>query len=410
MHPAGRALIGFWAAIAILAAGGGLILTRLGPPKPAPAVARPGGAQASAATASTAMPTPATKQAPAAIAQGAFSAIAQGAFPAIAHGAIPVLAHGAIPPPDPALLEPSADFQDRRLPVVGPDGRAPAQFYASRAGQPAHGPQVAILLEGIGLSDELDRQAVETLPAAISLGVSPYADALQRPGPDPILDRARGLGHETWLCLPMDPAGSPVDSEGPQALSLAIDLALDRRALAWSLSRFEGYVGVTNALGGLRGDRFAGSDGFAMVADQLDRRGLLYLDAGVAPHEAPVIAPRFTRHADLTLDEPADDADIAARLDRLEQLAQSQGSALGVAGPLRPVTIDRLRTWSRGLAARGIALVPVSALPAPAPPATKPPAPTASALAPASAPALAPTPPLPSAPPSAPAPTATSRP
>ena len=379
MHPAGRALIGFWAAIAILAAGGGLILTRLGPPTPAPAIARPGGAQAGAATASITMPTPRTKPAPAAIARG------------------------AIPPPDPALLEPSADFQDRRLPLVGPDGRTPAQLYASRAGQPAHGPQVAILLEGIGLSDELDRQAVETLPPAISLGISPYADALQRPGPDPILDQARGLGHETWLCLPMDPAGSPLDSEGPQALSLAIDLALDRKALAWSLSRFEGYVGVTNALGGLRGDRFAGSDGFSMVADQLDRRGLLYLDAGVAPHEAPVVAPRLTRHADLTLDEPADDADIAARLDRLEQLAQSQGSALGVAGPLRPVTIDRLRTWSRGLAARGIALVPVSALPAPAQPAAKPPAPTV-------APALAPTPPLPSVPPSASAPTSTSRP
>lgn len=364
MHPAGRALIGFWAAIAILAAGGSLILTRLGPPRPAPAGVRTANLQAAVAV-STSLPM--TKTAPAAVARG------------------------AIPPPDPALLEPSAEFPDRSLPVVGPDGRTPSRLYASRAGQPAHGPQVAILLEGIGLSDDLDRQAIDTLPPAISLGVTPYADALQKPGPDPSLDQARTLGHETWLCLPMDPAGSPLDTEGTQALSLSIDLALDRKALAWSLSRFQGYVGATNALGGLRGDRFAGSDAFAMVAEQLDRRGLLYLDAGVAPHEAPVIAPRFTRHADLTLDEQADDTDIAARLDRLEQIARSQGSALGVAGPLRPATIDRLRSWSRGLGERGITLVPVSALPAPTLPAPTPPAAKPPAPAPTPAPAPAPT-------------------
>ncbi len=41
--------------------------------------------------------------------------------------------------------------------------------------------------------------------------------------------------------------------------------------------------------------------------------------------------------------------------------------ALGVAGPLRPVTIERLRAWSRDLSSRGVTLVPVSALPPPHP-------------------------------------------
>ncbi len=354
MHPAGRALIGFWAAIAILAAGSGLVLSRLGPPGPAPESARP--------------PPPASPPRPPAPA------------PAIA-----TRSGQDIPPPDPALLEAAAEDPDRRLPMIGADGRTPSRLYAARAGLPAHGPQVAILLEGLGLSDALDQQAVDTLPAAISLGVSPYAEAFLRPGTDPLLDQARRTGHETWLCLPMEPAGSPFNSEGPRALSLAIDLDQDRKALGWALSRFQGYVGVTNALGGLRGDRFAGSSAFSMVADQLDRRGLLYLDAGIAPHDGQAVEPRDTRHADLTIDEQADDTDLAARLTRLEQIAQAQGSALGVAGPLRPVTIERLRAWSRGLGARGIALVPVSALPPARPPppalaapaAPNPPAPTA---------------------------------
>ena len=166
---------------------------------------------------------------------------------------------------------------------------------------------------------------------------------------------------------------------------------MDRRALEWSLSRCQGYVGVTNALSGLRGDRFAASSAFAMVTAALARRGLLYLDAGglSAPPADPASRPGLGVHrADLTLDEQPDAADIEARLSRLEQLAREHGSALGVAGPLRPVVIERLRAWSRHLAARGIALVPVSALPPPAASAVAPampPAPTVIAAPPAGA-------------------------
>jgi polysaccharide deacetylase 2 family uncharacterized protein YibQ len=341
MHPAGRALIGFWAAILLLAGGGAIVLQRLGPPRPA-----------------------AEPKAP--------------APPVVAKAPVPAVAVStptggvAIPPPDPALLEPAQDFPDRSLPKKGAGGLDAAHYYAGRAGLPAHGPQVAVLLEQIGLLDELSHQAVDDLPAAISLGVSPYDDAFKRPGPDPLIEQARQVGHETWLCLPMEPAGSPLDNEGGRALSLSIDFAIDHKALEWSLSRFQGYVGVTNAQAGLRGDKFATSSAFAMVATELTARGLLYLDAGLAPHDTPSMDPVATRHADLTIDEQPDAPDIEARLSRLEQIARAQGSALGVAGPLRPVTIERLRVWSRGLAERGITLVPVSALPPPHPPAPEP--------------------------------------
>jgi polysaccharide deacetylase 2 family uncharacterized protein YibQ len=145
----------------------------------------------------------------------------------------------------------------------------------------------------------------------------------------------------------------------------------------------QGYVGVTNALSGLRGDRFANSSAFSMVAQALVARGLLYLDAGTAPHETTVPMPAaLARHADLTVDSDPDAPDIEARLARLEQIAMTQGSALGIAGPLRPVTIERLRAWSRDLAARGITLVPVSALPRPHPVSALLPTPTPAASAP----------------------------
>ncbi|MBV8616074.1 MAG: divergent polysaccharide deacetylase family protein, partial [Acetobacteraceae bacterium] len=39
-----------------------------------------------------------------------------------------------------------------------------------------------------------------------------------------------------------------------------------------------------------------------------------------------------------------------------------RGSALGLAGAVRPVTVERVAAWTSQLAAQGIALAPVSAL------------------------------------------------
>ena len=343
MRPAARGLLGAWAAFLLLVGASAVVLQWLGPPLPKPV---------------RGSPLPEKARAPAPMGPRHVAARPPPALPV----------RTAIAAPEPALLEPAPDFPGRMLPRIGADGTRPSVAYAALPGPPAHGPQVAVLLEGLGLSGSISQDAIDTLPSAVSLGVSPYAPALDRPAPDPLLERARRVGHETWLCLPMQPAGGPLDEEGPQALDPAVDLDEDRRRLQWALSRMQGYVGVTNALGGLRGDRFANSLAFGVVATALAARGLLYLDAGTAPHGTAAAMPAgLARHADLTLDDEPDAPDIEARLARLEQIAVAQGSALGVAGPLRPVVIERLRAWSRDLQARGITLVPVSALPPPRP-------------------------------------------
>jgi hypothetical protein len=380
MRPAGRALIGLWVTILLLAGSVALLLALLGPPKPA--TVRLAAADAPKPVRPARPPSVPARPAPIPVPVARPQAVA----------AMIVAA------PDPALLEPAPDFPDRSLPRIGTDGRTPSRVYASHAGLPAHGAQVAILLEGLGLSDAISHDAIEHLPAAISLGVSPYAASVGRAGLAPLLDAARDAGHETWLSLPMEPAGSPLDDEGAEALTTAIDFDLDRHALEWSLSRLQGYVGVTNALSGLRGDRFANSTAFSMVTRELDTRGLLYVDAGTAAHDAAAVpVAASSRRADLTIDEQLDATDIEARLSRLEQIASTQGSALGVAGPLRPVVVERLRAWSQHLAARGIALVPVSALPGwkarpDAPPTLSGAAPVPAAPAPVPAPAPPPAP------------------
>ena len=115
------------------------------------------------------------------------------------------------------------------------------------------------------------------------------------------------------------------------------------------------------------GRRYADALGFTVDWDAVARLDDEMLVGGIAQ-----VAPFDPGSKQALLEAP----DIEARLARLEQIAVAQGSALGVAGPLRPVVIERLRAWSRDLQARGITLVPVSALPPPRPVAA--PHPTAS--------------------------------
>jgi len=349
-----RRLAAFWAVLLAAGAAGALVLQWLGPP-PAAHAPRP------SERAARPEPTHEATRAPA---------------PALRPASAPVQAAAAgIAAPDPALLEPAPDFSGRVLPKIGADGRRPEQLYAGHAGLPAHGPQIAILLDGVGLDGEQSQQAIASLPPAISFALSPYADSVSATGANPLLDAIRHSGHEMLLSLPMEP-DAPGDDEGNEALSTQTDLAHNQQALEWALSRFSGYVGVTNALSGQHGERYAGSIFFPTVAEALRRRGLMYADAWAAPHPVAPLRREQTPHivqADLVLDEAPDAADIEARLSRLEQIATTRGSAFGVAGPLRPVLLDQLRLWSRHLAERGITLVPVSALPPPRTPPTVPP-------------------------------------
>lgn len=261
---------------------------------------------------------------------------------------------GPIAAPDPALLEASVTYPGTMLPRISVDRRSPMLVYAAAAA-PADGrPRVALMLTGIGMLASEDEVAVRSTPAAVSLAFSPYAYH-----PDPLLQQARALGHEVLMSAPMEPVGFPLNNPGAHALLTGDAPALNLQQLEWSLTRFAGYVGVTSAMGNLRGERFADNPTLMQpVLAELAQRGLLYIDAHPgAPHPASAVG----RAVDVVIDEPAVRTEIDAKLARLETLARARGSAIGLAGPPRPVTVARINAWAEGLAARGFVLVPVSA-------------------------------------------------
>lgn len=365
-----RALRWFWVLILLACASGAAALQYLGPPPirttdtartpPQPPAAPP-----------PAEPAPQTPAAPVAAPAATPAPAPPPAQPAAEHAEPPPpkatemaftrhQAGAPIAPPDPAMLAPSIPYPDLRVPRIAADGRMPMQVYAGGFDMADTRPKVALVLAGIGQSEAYSDDASKLLPPAVTFAVSPYANQ-----PGRLLDAIRARGHEYLLSLPMEPQGSPVDDAGPQSLLTGAQPAQNMQRLEWALTRFAGYAGATSALDGLRGERFAASSTqLDPVLDVLAKDGLFYIDATPASsRSAPFQPTRIQgRAVDLVIDEPAVRVEIERKLQALEQIARDQGSAIGLAGLPRPVTIDRIAAWANGLAGRGIALAPVSVL------------------------------------------------
>ncbi len=243
------------------------------------------------------------------------------------------------------------------LPIVGPNGRTPSQAYArpftARQGRPA----LAIVIGGLGFNANATTQAIDELPAEVTLSFVPYAQNLQS-----WIDRARARGHEVMLELPMEPFDPDADDTGPQTLLAAGPAAQNISRLEQLLSRGTGYFGVTN----YQGARFATSaQATAPIAQALRRRGLVFISSGIGQRTA--LSVEATRAqlpitaADRIIDARREADAIDDQLLNLEALALQNQSAIG-AGFAYPVTMEQVGRWARDVESRGYQLAPASAV------------------------------------------------
>ncbi|MFT9424340.1 MAG: divergent polysaccharide deacetylase family protein [Acetobacter syzygii] len=273
-----------------------------------------------------------------------------------------------IPPPQASLLEKSNGPGGFPLPIRGQHGALARQVYAAPAVDvPPGSPMVALLIDGLGQSEDLTKEAISSLPGQISLAVSPYVT-----NPDALMEAARQHQHELLLSLPMQGGGAKAastDSEGPKALGAQLSAQQNMDNLNWSLSHLAGYVGVTNAFDGQNGGDFSSAAGFKPILGALDQRGLLYLNATPG---AQIANSAAVGSADVAINTDEDIVNIDIQLLKLQQLARQNGRAIGVLGPLRPVALACLRAWLPHLKDVGITLVPVSQIILPPDPSTLP--------------------------------------
>jgi hypothetical protein len=256
--------------------------------------------------------------------------------------------------PDQGLIERTADGL---LPKIGGDGRKPWQVYARPFDPNDKRPRIALIIGGLGQSSAATEAAIQRLPGAVTLAYTAYARNLPQ-----WVDLSRAAGHEVLLTLPMEPVGYPANDPGPHTLLVSLSEAENRTRLNWLMSRFAGYSGVVN----LMGSRFTTEAGpLKPVLDELNKRGLLFIDSrsslnSVAGKMAGEIKlPRAVNNR--FIDTKAARPDIDKRLEELEQIASSEGVAVGIGAPY-PVTIERVALWVQQLEGKGIALAPVSAV------------------------------------------------
>jgi polysaccharide deacetylase 2 family uncharacterized protein YibQ len=243
------------------------------------------------------------------------------------------------------------------LPIVAANGRTPAQAYARPFTAQQGKPAIAIIIGGLGFNQNATTQAIDELPAEVTLSFVPYAQNLQG-----WIDRARARGHEVMLELPMEPFDPDADDTGPQTLLASANAQQNVSRLEQLLSRGAGYFGVTN----YQGARFATSaQASAPVAQALRRRGLSFISSGIGQRTAFSIEAQRANlpitAADRIIDARREADAIDDQLLNLEALALQNQSAIG-AGFAYPVTMEQVGRWARDIETRGYQLAPASAV------------------------------------------------
>lgn len=236
-------------------------------------------------------------------------------------------------------------------------GLAPWMAYGRPFRDTTNRPRISLIMVGMGVNANLTQRALTTLPSAVSIAYPPYVRDLEY-----WAQQTRQVGHEVLLMVPMEPFEYPRDDPGPHTLSTALQATENRSRLEWVMTRFPGYVGLVNLMGGKFTSSEAHVERLLRVVKDL---GLVFVEQ--EPAEFSVVrdvagrrqVPQAT--ADLTVDAVPSRAAIEAQLAELERIATERGRAVGIVHPY-PVTIDTVIDWAATLNERDLLLAPITAL------------------------------------------------
>jgi uncharacterized protein len=241
------------------------------------------------------------------------------------------------------------------LPRIGEGGLMPRDVYAG-AFNATSKPKIAIIMTGVGIGVRGTTDAITKLPGEVTLAFAPYGRDL----PNQVA-RARRDGHEILLQVPMEPRDYPESDPGPHTLKADADPRANIERLHWLMSRFSGYVGLMNFMGG----KLMGAEkSYVSLLEEVNRRGLLFLDDGTNRDSSTLrLSTKIglpVRVSDQSHDTGGGKS-LEVQLAEIEGIAKARGSAI-ISIPALSGNVDRLVAWQRDLAARGVVLAPLSAI------------------------------------------------
>ncbi|WP_051279231.1 divergent polysaccharide deacetylase family protein [Hellea balneolensis] len=243
-----------------------------------------------------------------------------------------------------------------RIPAISSTGITPLSAYKRPYNAISSQRSVSLIIGGLGVNRSLTRQAINELPAEVTLAFAAHAPGLQN-----WINQARAKGHEVLIELPMESAEfNPAEPGADRALMASRNSASNIRNLDWLLSRAQGYFGVTNYNGDIFLTRM---DVAAPILDKISKSGLGFVFDGSinAPSLSALSTSAklpFARGYNI-IDPQQNTALIESELSRLATQAKSANGTIGV-GFAYPETITAVNRWTLGLGAQGLTLAPAS--------------------------------------------------
>ena len=238
-----------------------------------------------------------------------------------------------------------------------------AQLVSAAAPTPArppvklsNGPKVALVIAAAGINTNVTRFGIEALPAGVTLAFAPIRDEVTA-----LAREAKNDGHTVLVEIPMEPVNKNRDP-GPLTLRVGDSDADNLARLNKALGRVPDADGASSYLGA----RFnADARAATPVVRALAGKGLFLFENEPTSRS---VFQRLSAGSNLPyvrgvvkIDRDRDVAAIRAALNRLEQQARRQGSAIGVGTALRG-TISTVALWIKEAEKRGVQFVSVSEL------------------------------------------------
>jgi len=215
---------------------------------------------------------------------------------------------------------------------------------------------ISLIIGGLGVNRGLTQDAIESLPADVTLSFAAHSPDLQG-----LINTARADGHEVLIEIPMDSATfDPSEPGSDKALLTTVALTENGERLDWLMSRAQGYAGLIN----FNGDTFlTRSDLAAPYIDYVSKTGVGVFTDG--DFETPALTglaqstglPFKNGHG--LIDPHPVPRVIGARLKNLGQAAKSGNHPVGV-GFVYPETLSEVKVWIASLEEQNLQLAPAT--------------------------------------------------
>lgn len=205
-------------------------------------------------------------------------------------------------------------------------------------------PKLSLVLQGVGLDEELSEKAASLLDPAITFSFIPYGRAVEKS-----MLNSQMKGHESLIAIPMESFHYPQDDSGSYTLLTGLSSQENRKRLNECLEKAKNCVGVCSYFG----SRFTTApQDLKPILQVIHQQGFVFLDTkAVSRSQVEPIANELNlphASADVYVAMEDDHDTFIDKLGDLIEIATDEGKAVAVI-ELTPHRLEQLLEWQSSI-------------------------------------------------------------